>query len=68
MDGGIIILSKYPITDSGFKRFKQGSQYDDASAKGIIYCKIEVKPNVYLHIYNTHIQAIYGDTDPEVTN
>ncbi|EME30491.1 sphingomyelin phosphodiesterase [Galdieria sulphuraria] len=61
VDGGVTILSKFPIvaTDSIFFKRSSYSTIDCIVAKGVLYAKIElpfVEPR-YLHLFSTHLQA-----------
>lgn len=61
VDGGVTILSKFPIvsTDSIFFKRASYSTIDCIVAKGVLYAKIElpfVEPR-YLHLFSTHLQA-----------
>lgn len=61
VDGGVTILSKFPIvaTDSIFFQRASFSTIDCIVAKGVLYAKIELpymEPR-YLHLFSTHLQA-----------
>lgn len=58
VDGGLAILSKYPILYSKFESYKLGILSDSASDKGSLHCKILVN-NCIVNIFNTHLQATY---------
>ncbi|ELP93474.1 sphingomyelinase C precursor, putative [Entamoeba invadens IP1] len=58
-DAGLIIISKYPIVYNKFKLYKRSIYADAVASKGALYAKIEVRPNQFLHIFNTHTQADY---------
>lgn len=56
VDGGVVILSKYPIIEQDKLVFKCGTGTDNLSAKGLIYCRILKYENV-INIIGTHLQA-----------
>jgi len=60
--GGLLILSKYPITKSGAVLFsssvglyphRRPDRYFD---KGVIYARIKIEDD-YIHLFNTHLQS-----------
>jgi len=62
IDGGLIILSRYPIVHWGFKPYPLGLGIDCIVQKGVLYAQIQIGES-RLHIYNTHTQANYnGDS------
>jgi len=61
VDGGLLILSRFPILDNKFYPFTSTVLSDHISQKGIQYCKIQVIDSI-LHIFNTHLQASYNGT------
>jgi len=58
VDGGLLVLSRFPILASEFKPYPYGVFSDSLSQKGILYTKIQVKDEI-LHLYSTHMQASY---------
>ncbi len=64
-DGGLMILSRYPITGCSSLTYEKSSGSDRLANKGAIYARIQVGPSSgdYIHVFNTHIQAHdYGET------
>jgi endonuclease/exonuclease/phosphatase family metal-dependent hydrolase len=57
VDGGLMILSKYPIVKTQKLTYKRGIAIDRFSAKGAIYAKIAVQPTVHIHVFTTHLQS-----------
>lgn len=58
-DGGVVIVSKYPILRSDQRLFKTVCRHDDCgSDKGVIYVKISKDGRNY-HIFGSHTQASY---------
>ena len=56
-DGGLIILSRFPIVEQDFHFFSLGI-YDDAEvSRGSLYAKIEVKPGKCLQVFTLHTQC-----------
>jgi endonuclease/exonuclease/phosphatase family metal-dependent hydrolase len=60
-DGGLIILSRFPIVANSYHKFRYGVVADSLAEKGLIYAKIAIKDS-YLHIFTTHLQASYFDS------
>ncbi|KAJ1965921.1 hypothetical protein GGI12_000442 [Dipsacomyces acuminosporus] len=74
-DGGLVILSKYPIVNSEHHDYPRGKGADWFAIKGILYARLAISnPNsgqsaTFLHLFNTHTQASYSNvtmTQPEV--
>ena len=57
-DGGLLILSRFPILEVEFRPFDYGVLADAISYKGVLYAKIEVEGRI-LHLFTTHTQATY---------
>jgi len=58
VDGGLLVLSRFPILSSEFKPYPYGIFSDALSQKGALYAKIQIKDEI-LHLYSTHTQASY---------
>jgi len=58
VDGGLLVLSRFPIVASEFKPYPYGIFSDSLSQKGALYTKIQIKDE-FLHLYSTHMQASY---------
>ncbi len=65
IDSGLLILSRYPIVENDFYEYYINISGDSPSNKGVLYAKIEIKKNVYLFLFNTHLQSSYFDDTPE---
>ncbi|TDH71841.1 hypothetical protein CCR75_005246 [Bremia lactucae] len=67
IDGGLLILSRYPIVKRDQFVFSQGSGSDGICAKGVLYARIQLSPAVsdFFHVFTTHTQA--GDNRNEYT-
>lgn len=59
VDGGLMILSKYPIVKTERLTYKRGVSGDRFSAKGALYAKIAVSPTLCIHVFNTHLQSSF---------
>ncbi|KAJ3328305.1 hypothetical protein HDU76_010193 [Blyttiomyces sp. JEL0837] len=73
VDGGLLILSRYPIVKSEKITFKRGIYGDRYAAKGAIYAKINVSPTQSMHVFNSHLQsssptASLSAINPEASN
>ena len=60
-DGGLLILSRFPITNYCFIPFRYGVLSDSLAEKGLLYAKIKIQ-NTFLHLFTTHLQASYLDS------
>ena len=58
-DGGLMILSKYPIIECSAMTYSSSSGSDRLASKGVIYARIQIGPSRedYIHVFNTHIQS-----------
>ena len=61
IDGGLVILSRFPIISYVYIPFKYGVIADSLAQKGLLYAKVLVRDS-YLHIFTTHLQASYMDS------
>lgn len=68
IDGGLLILSRFPIVEYDFVEYSKSTQSDSMAAKGILHAKIKItKPSPkdkegeseILHLFNTQMQASY---------
>jgi len=66
IDAGLVILSKYPITETDGMIYRSGNQIDSWAAKQVIYAKVQITPNYYVHVFDTHMQASYYDNHESV--
>lgn len=53
VDGGLVIVSRFPIIVSDFQAFPKGYHIDALAEKGVLYAKIEIKDDI-LHLFHTH--------------
>ncbi|EGC29213.1 hypothetical protein DICPUDRAFT_159232 [Dictyostelium purpureum] len=67
VDGGLVVLSKYPIVATDYFLYEQGVDSDMLASKGVLYTKIKVVPNGldsdddnFIHLFTTHMQASYA--------
>lgn len=61
VDGGLLVLSRVKIVAHAHTVFRPGVMSDRLSAKGAIYAKLEPSPGVFVHLFVTHLQAVYAD-------
>jgi sphingomyelin phosphodiesterase len=64
IDGGLLILSRYPILESDFLGFGNGLFPDIFSYKGVLHAKVQV-PGKDIHFFTLHTQATYPSNDEE---
>jgi len=58
--GGLMIISKYPVEATEEITYVRGSHSDSFTTKGVLYARIRIGASK-LHVFNTHLQASYGD-------
>ena len=60
VDGGILILSRYPLLDVDRMVYNEGSGADGVSSKGVLYALVKVSPHNdgSIHAFTTHTQVI----------
>lgn len=77
-DGGVVILSKFPIVETDAHIFKDCTHPDALAAKQVIYAKILVKKgtaagspssaaseDLHLHFFTTHLQSSHFSATPQ---
>lgn len=67
IDGGLVILSRYPIIETEFQGFYNGLGPDLFSFKGVLYTKLNVQGET-IHVFSAHTQASYHTDDPRLFN
>ena len=66
LDGGLLILSRFPIDSSEFVAYSTSAHADMVASKGALYAQLRLGDRS-LHIFNTHMQAFYAMVDPKAT-
>jgi endonuclease/exonuclease/phosphatase family metal-dependent hydrolase len=59
-DGGLMILSKYPIIAASGMIWEDQAGAEAWSSKGTLYARIQLdptNPECYIHVFNTHLAA-----------
>ncbi|CEG64357.1 hypothetical protein RMATCC62417_01341 [Rhizopus microsporus] len=59
IDGGLLLLSRFPILESHTIEYPRGQHADWFSVKGAVHALIELNPKSRVHVYTTHTQASY---------
>ncbi|KAI8343128.1 Endonuclease/exonuclease/phosphatase [Chlamydoabsidia padenii] len=59
VDGGLLVLSKFRITQADIIQYPRGTHSDWLSRKGALHAFIELTPSHRFHLYTTHTQASY---------
>ena len=67
VDGGCLILSRVRVVAEASMIFSAGLMSDRLAAKGVVYAKLNPKPNVYVHLFVTHLQAVYAASSGTMT-
>ena len=60
INSGLLNLSRYKIIKTEFRGFHNYAGVDSLALKGVLYSKINIQGEI-LHLFNTHLQASYGD-------
>ncbi|RCI04466.1 Sphingomyelin phosphodiesterase 2, neutral membrane (Neutral sphingomyelinase), partial [Rhizopus stolonifer] len=60
-DGGLLILSRFPIVKSDRIEFPRGVHADWLSFKGALHALIKINNQSLVHVYTTHTQASYDN-------
>lgn len=63
IDGGLLILSRFPITSWEFRSFGYSTFPDSLADKGVLYAQLNIRTHP-LHLFTTHTQAVYLTSDP----
>ena len=60
VDGGLLIMSRFPIRTSHTIEYPRGIHSDWLAYKGALHALIELNPTQSIHLYTTHAQASYS--------
>ena len=63
VDGGCLILSRVKVVAEASVIFEPGMMSDRLAAKGVIYAKLNPRPDTFVHLFVTHLQAVYAGSD-----
>mgnify|MGYP000950468032 CR=1 FL=1 len=69
-DGGILIMSRFPIVSMSHHPFTYSQEMDGLVRRGCIYAKIEVKGSNHVHLFTSHMCSTHlspADRAPEIT-
>jgi len=67
IDGGLCLLSRYPVINKKLYYFKNGCHSDAYSEKGVLFNEIEIPNGNHLYIFTSHTQASY-EHFPSITS
>ncbi|KAG9291163.1 hypothetical protein G9A89_013035 [Geosiphon pyriformis] len=59
IDGGLVLLSKFPLRECDYMVYPVGCYSDRFSDKGALYAKVGITQTNFIHIFVTHTQASY---------
>ncbi|ORX45775.1 Endonuclease/exonuclease/phosphatase [Piromyces finnis] len=59
IDGGLCLLSRFPVVNKKMYYFKNGCHSDAYSEKGVLFNEIEMPNGNHLFIFTSHTQASY---------
>jgi endonuclease/exonuclease/phosphatase family metal-dependent hydrolase len=68
IDGGLLILSRFPITETRKRIYTNGVQIDGWAAKQALYAKVHISPTTHIHVVTTHTQADYASNSTNAQN
>lgn len=57
-DGGLLILSRFPILETDQITYENSTGPDRLSSKGAIYSKLKINHTLF-HVFTTHLQSSY---------
>lgn len=66
INGGLLILSRYPVVEADGRVFDPSIARDRIMAKGVIWAKIELPNKSHVHVFNTHLLATFNDVPENV--
>jgi endonuclease/exonuclease/phosphatase family metal-dependent hydrolase len=66
IDGGLLILSRLPIVAKDCHVYRHGHQIDEWATKQVIYAKVRLTYDNYMHLFTTHMQASYYDNSDDL--
>ena len=61
LDAGLVILSRYPVVETDSHYYSLGNQIDGWAPKQVLYARVKLGADRFLHVFNTHMQASYYD-------
>jgi len=64
VDGGLLLLSKYPIIEKDKIEYPRGCHSDWLAVKGALYVRLKVGNNKHINVFSTHLQASYEEYPP----
>lgn len=68
LDGGLVLLSRYPLKDVDFLAFTAAAHSDRLACKGAIAARVHIPGSAHpLELLVTHLQAFYHISDPPAT-
>lgn len=58
-DSGLMVFSRYPISDSDFHSYTEGEGWDWWADKGVAFASIHPNPMLVVNLFVSHTQASY---------
>ena len=59
LDGGCVILSKFPIEETSKLEYDDAIVQDSLASKGVIHARVKISKKSSLNVFVTHLQAAY---------
>lgn len=69
IDGGLLVLSRFPIVKASVLNFTNAAFADWYASKGVLYCLVQCGPtnSHFIHLFCTHLQATYDEESRKVS-
>ncbi|KXS11617.1 hypothetical protein M427DRAFT_60480 [Gonapodya prolifera JEL478] len=64
VDGGLMVMSRYPIVKAERITYKRGINNDKFLCKGAVYAKVQIGHHHYAHVFNTQVQSVDSYNTP----
>ena len=59
IDAGLVIASRFPILEAEYIEYEHSVYVEQVIQKGACHVVVQVRPDLRVHVFNTHIQADY---------
>lgn len=63
VDGGLLIISKYRLSECDQYMYRSSKGVDGLAEKGVLYVRVDLPSGAGLHLFVTHLQASYQGID-----
>jgi sphingomyelin phosphodiesterase len=59
VDGGVLLISKFKLSNHHWFKYHKSNGIDSLSEKGILYSRVHFDEDFDIHLFSTHMQANY---------